>query len=110
VKTAGLNNSGASRSKSEDLVHELNLPDGVTFGEPLDLSFADHVHRFVALNGVESAIHRSEPETGSDSPFNKAVILLARANRRKCLAAIASRLGESMTSIVSPLESMARYR
>jgi hypothetical protein len=49
--------------------------DGVSFGGPSDLSFADHVHCFVALNGVQCAIHGSEPETGSDSSFNNAVIL-----------------------------------
>src|SRR5258708_37151715 len=139
------------------MAHESNLPDGVSFGEPPNLSFSDHVHRFVALNGVQCAIDRPEPETGRDSFLNEAVILLddvvqircraaaaiapsspvrfksaitcgyagcpstlitrgriwparASANRKKCLAAIVSRLGESMNSIVWPVESTARYR
>jgi hypothetical protein len=60
------------------VVHESNLPDGVTFGKLSDLSFADHVHRFIARYGVECAVYRSEPEAGSNSffNFNRAVILL----------------------------------
>jgi NAD(P)-dependent dehydrogenase (short-subunit alcohol dehydrogenase family) len=56
--------AGALHWDTEEMAHESNLPDGVYFGEPPNLSFSDHVHRFVALNGVQCAIDRPEPETG----------------------------------------------
>jgi hypothetical protein len=71
------------------MAHESNLPDGVSFGEPPNLSFSDHVHRFVALNGVQCAIDRPEPETGRDSFLNEAVILLDDVVQIRCRAAAA---------------------
>jgi len=70
----------------------------VTFWEPSDLSFADHVHRFVARYGVECAIHGPEPETGSDSFFDKAVILLDDVVevRRRSAAAVAPQFAGSL--------------
>jgi len=90
--------AGELRCESKQLVHESDLPEGVSFGEPSDLSFADHVHRFVALNIVQCTIHGSEPETGSDSLFNKAVVLLDDVVqvRRRSAAAVAPRFAGSL--------------
>src|SRR5215470_981493 len=57
-----LGTASGSHCESEKLVHESNLPDGVSFRQPSDLSFADHVRRFITCNSAQSAIQGPEPE------------------------------------------------
>ncbi len=48
---ASLSISSRSRSNSENLRHEFYLSSNVAFFDSLNLSFANHVHRFVASQG-----------------------------------------------------------
>jgi hypothetical protein len=50
------------RGDAEDRVDELALREGVAFRNPTDLTFADCMHRIVALDHSSSTLHRSESE------------------------------------------------
>jgi hypothetical protein len=54
-----LGTASTSHRESEELVHESNLPDGVPFRQPSDLSFADHVHRFITFNSAMGLFHKA---------------------------------------------------
>src|SRR5947209_3977335 len=49
------------RGDPENPLDEPKLPHRVAFCQPTDLPFADHVHRFVALNGPQRPVYGSEP-------------------------------------------------
>ena len=49
------------RGDPENPLDEAKLPHRVAFCQPTDLPFADHVHRFVALNGPQRPVYGSEP-------------------------------------------------
>src|SRR3954453_11800125 len=54
------------RGDAEDCVDELALRDSVALGEPSDLTFADCMHRLVALDRSAGALHRSKAEARRD--------------------------------------------
>jgi transposase-like protein len=72
------------RSDSENAVDELALRDGIVPGNPTDLTFADCVHRFVALDRSASALHRSELEAGRNPLLNEAMVLLNDVVQIRC--------------------------
>ena len=49
-------------SDSVDLVYEPDLADHITLLQPADLTFSDHVHRFISGDRVECAAHRPKPQ------------------------------------------------
>ena len=64
-----------SGSDAVNSVYELDLPDDVTFRQPADLTFSDHVHRLISSDRIQRAIHRPEPKTSGDSLLDKPMIL-----------------------------------
>jgi hypothetical protein len=142
-------------SDTEDRMNELALRNSIALGDPADLTFADCMHRLVALDSSARALHRSESEACANPLLDEAMVLLddvvqigrssapttsseftgllqfgnradagcpstlitrgrgpppESAKRRNNFAAIRSRFGDNMNSIVSPAESTARYR
>ena len=61
---------------SEEAGDEGDLPADVSFAHPLHLSLANHMHRFIALQGSPCRFHGKEAHPGLDQPFAKAVVLL----------------------------------
>src|SRR5215469_10333231 len=53
----------ASHCESEKFVHESNLPYGVSFRQPSDLSFADHMRRNAAAGTMPADSFASAPLT-----------------------------------------------
>ena len=51
-----------SRSDPVDLVYEPDLPNDIAFGQPTDLTFSDHVHRFISGDRVKRAAHGPKPQ------------------------------------------------
>ena len=64
-----------SCSDPVNLVYEPDLSDHSALRQPADLTFADHVHRFISSDRVQRAAHRSEPEARGDSFFDETVML-----------------------------------
>lgn len=64
-----------SRSKAEHTIDNLDLPDHIALLQPPDLSLTNHMHHFVALDGVQSTFYGTEPLAGDDALFDKAMIL-----------------------------------
>jgi len=65
-----------SDAESEDAFDEANLLGDIARCQPLNLSFADHVHCFIALDGSFRSGERAEAEARIDPPFDRTVILL----------------------------------
>ena len=63
-------------SDPKGFVKKLNLSEHVSFSYSLHLSLADHVHRFIPLQGSARCLERKEAHPEFDEPFNEAVILL----------------------------------
>ena len=53
-----------------------DLSQDVSFFHATHLSFPDHVHHLVALQGSPRALERKEAHPWLDAPFDEAVILL----------------------------------
>ena len=104
------------RRDAEQSMDELTLAHCITLCQPADLSFAYRVHGLVAFDGSPGSFRRPESEAGDDAllmnRLTRGPIPLPadKASRRKSFAAVRSRLGDSMKSMVSPAESTARYR
>jgi hypothetical protein len=49
--------------------------EDITFGDALELTFPEHMHRLIALDGSPGRIERPEPEPWIDTAFHKAMIL-----------------------------------
>ena len=64
-----------SGSEPEDAFHEADLFNNVALYQPSNLSFANHVHCFIALDGSWRARERAEAEARIDPPFDRTVIL-----------------------------------
>src|SRR5437764_9154751 len=64
------------RSNAEDCVDELPLRYSIALGEPADLTFADCMHRLVALDGAACAFRRTEAEACRNSLLDEPVVLL----------------------------------
>jgi hypothetical protein len=64
-----------SCSDPVNLVYEPDLSDNIALRQPADLTFADHVHRFLSGDRVQRAAHRSEPKARGDSFLGETVIL-----------------------------------
>jgi hypothetical protein len=61
---------------AEDGMDERALRDGIALGNPADLTFADCMHRLVALNRSTSALDRSESQARANPLFDEGMILL----------------------------------
>ena len=72
------------RGDLERLIDEAHLLDNSASRQPPDLPFADLVHRFVALNGSQCAIHAAKSQTRRDTPFYEAVILFEHVVKLNC--------------------------
>ena len=48
----------------------------VSFFYTTDLTFSEHVHRFISLQGAPRGFERNEAHSELDQPFDEAVILL----------------------------------
>src|SRR4051794_33195846 len=68
-----------SCNEAEDVFGEADLFSDVTLCQPSNLSFADHVHCFVALDRSLRARELTETEARLDPPFDRTVILLDNA-------------------------------
>jgi len=55
-------------------VYEPDLSNDIALRQPADLTFADHVHRFISSDRVQGAAHRSEPKARGDSFLDETVI------------------------------------
>ncbi len=55
---------------------EGDLPCDVSFVHPVHLSFPDHVHHLVALQGSSCRFHGKEAHPRLDEPFDEAMVLL----------------------------------
>jgi hypothetical protein len=60
----------------KDVFDESDLLSDVALCQPANLSFADHVRRFIALDGPFPAGERAEAKARLDAPFDSTVILL----------------------------------
>src|SRR4051794_12799175 len=65
-----------SDTEPEDGFYEADLFSDVALCQPSNLSFADHVHCFIALDCLLRARKRAEAEARLDPPFDGTVILL----------------------------------
>ena len=65
-----------SSTEPEDAFHEADLFNDFALCQPSNLSFADYVHCFIALDGSYRARERAEAEARIDPPFDRTVILL----------------------------------
>ena len=65
-----------SAGKSEHAFDEADLFGDVALRQPSNLSFADHVHCFVALDGSFCTGQRAESLLGVHTPLDDSVILL----------------------------------
>jgi hypothetical protein len=65
-----------SETEPEDELDEADLFSDVALCQPSNLSFADHVHCFIALDRSLRARERAEAEARLDPPFDRTVILL----------------------------------
>jgi len=68
--------SEKSCSDSEHALYEADLSDNITLWQPAHLSFAGHVHGFVALDRSQCAIDGSEPKAGGGALLHESIILL----------------------------------
>jgi hypothetical protein len=96
----------------EHLVDDPVLGEDIPLGEPLDLAFAEHVHRLIALDGPVRRVKGSKPQARA---FLSTVITRGvraceawSSWRKMRSAASASRVALSMKSSVAPVESTAR--
>src|SRR3954449_4524227 len=71
-----LDASRRSGSEPKDVFDESDLLSDVALCQPANLSFADHVRRFIALDGPFPAGERAEAKARLDAPFDSTVILL----------------------------------
>src|SRR5215467_9133203 len=62
------------RGDAECGVNELTLPYNITFCQPPDLPFTNHMHRLVTFNCPQRPFHRSKPETGGDAFLDESMI------------------------------------
>ena len=60
--------SRISCSNTEEGVNEFALPDRVTFRQPPNLSFSNHMHRFITFDRPPSRFDRPETQAGCN-PF-----------------------------------------
>ena len=67
---------GELRGDAEDRVDELALRDGIAFGDPADLTFADCMHRLVTFDRSASTLHRSESEARRNPLLDEPMVLL----------------------------------
>jgi hypothetical protein len=65
-----------SDTEPKDEFDEADLFSDVAFCQPSNLSFADHVHCFIALDRSLCARERAKAEARPDPPFDRTVILL----------------------------------
>lgn len=65
-----------SGDESEDAFDEADLLGDIALCQPSNLSFADHVHCFIALDGSFCSGERAEAQARIDPPFDRTVILL----------------------------------
>ena len=65
-----------SGSQFEELVNELNLAPNIRAAHPPNLSLADHVNGFLALNRSPCRLEFSEALLGLPATFDRSVILL----------------------------------
>src|SRR3954470_6631522 len=71
-----LDASRRSGSEPKDVFDESDLLSDVALCQPANLSFADHVRRFIALDGPFPAGERAEAKARIDALFDSTVILL----------------------------------
>ncbi len=70
---------------------ELTLRYRIALSDPADLTFADCMHRFVALDGSARTLRRSESEARRDPLLDEPMVLLddvVQVRRRSATAAI----------------------
>ena len=62
------------RGDAEDRVDELALRDGIAFGYPAGLPFADGMHRLVARDLSARTVDRSEAEARRNPLLDEAMV------------------------------------
>ena len=60
---------------AEDRMDELALREGIALRDPVDLTFADRMHRLVAGYRPASTLHRPESEARSNPLLDEAMVL-----------------------------------
>ena len=63
------------RSDAEDCMDELALRDRIALGDPSDLTFADSMHRLVALDGSTGTLRRSKAEARGNPLLYETMVL-----------------------------------
>ena len=63
------------RSDAEDCMDELALRDSIALGDPSDLTFADCMHRLVALDGSPGTLRRSKAEARGNPLLYETMVL-----------------------------------
>src|SRR5438270_8719572 len=87
-----------SGGESEDALDEADLLGNIALCQPSNLSFADHVHRLIALDRSFCTGERAEAEARIDPPFDRTMILLDNIVEIRHHAAATS-LAECMISL-----------
>ena len=94
-----------SDTEPEDVSKESDLFSDVALCQPSNLSFADHVHCFVALDSSLRGRERAEAEARLDPPFDRTVILLDNVVEVRDDAT-----ATSLTECMSPLQFLHNTR
>ena len=63
-------------SHSKQAGDECHLLQAVSFFDAIDLTFPEHIHGFVSLQGVPCALERKETHPELDQSFDEAMVLL----------------------------------